>query len=232
MEKRKNPEKDVRRLSGLFFQVGLLAALMLVVSAFEYRTAVDEDHGPIVLPDEVNVIETILPTVQEERKQPVKPPSPKTKMMNPVADPEPEAIQKDLKDVMPIDEVAVTVNPGDIVVDIIDEPEEPTDIPFSIVEQMPTPVGGNEALYAFINKKLRYPSQARRIGVQGTVFLSFVVDRNGKMVDIEIAKGIGAGCDEEVLRIFEKNPPKWNPGKQRGVPVKVKQMIPVKFILN
>lgn len=222
MEKRKNPEKDLRKQSGLFFHIGLLAAMMLAVSAFEYRTT--KVVEPVEIGDENFVEDPMVPITVIDPP----PPPPKPRVINPVptTEPDPEPVPDD-----------VIIDPIEIPAVIPDPPvgegpkEEKVDAPFLIVEKMPSPEGGLEALYKFINKNLKYPGQARRMGIEGTVFLSFVVDEKGNMVDIQIAKGIGAGCDEEVLRIFE-NPPKWNPGKQRGVPVKVRQMIPVKFVLN
>ncbi|GAA0891777.1 energy transducer TonB [Fulvivirga kasyanovii] len=222
MEKRKNPEKDLRKQSGLFFHIGLLAAMMLAVSAFEYRTEKVVDPVDIT---EGNVIENenIPITIIDPP-----PPPPKPRVANPIetTEPDPEPVP----DNVIIDPIEIP----EVIPDPIDEgpkDEKVDNSPFLIVEKMPSPEGGLEALYKFINKKLKYPAQARRMGIEGTVYMSFVVDEKGNMVDIQIAKGIGAGCDEEVLRIFE-NPPKWNPGKQRGVPVKVRQMIPVKFVLN
>lgn len=222
MEKRKNPEKDLRKQSGLFFQIGLLAAMMLAVCAFEYR-AEKTTNCPVDLGN-INLIEDpLIPlTVQEP------PPPPKPKLVNPV-EAEPDDIEPPMLE-------RITVDPEEIpdppLVAVEEPKEEVPEPPFTIVEKMPEPEGGLEAFYSFINKNLKYPAQARRIGVEGTVFVSFIVDKQGNMTEITIAKGIGAGCDEEVLRIFEKNPPKWTPGKQRGVPVKVKKMIPVKFVLN
>ena len=220
MEKRKNPEKDLRKQSGLFFHIGLLAAMMLAVSAFEYRT--EEIEPTVDLLDGEIIEDPIVPITVHEPPPP--PPKPKPVLANPV-EAKPDEVEV---------KIEVAFDPGEI-----PDPEPPVEEPpvekaettFTIVEEMPAPEGGLEALYKFINKNLKYPAQARRMGIEGTVFMSFVVDEKGNMVDIQIAKGIGAGCDEEVLRIFE-NPPKWNPGKQRGVPVKVRQIIPVKFVLN
>lgn len=222
MEKRKNPEKDLRKQSGLFFHIGLLAAMMLAVSAFEYRA---EKIEPTVCLTDGNVIEDpIVPITTHDTPPP--PPKPKPVLVNPV-EAEPDEVVVEIPDVVFDLEDLPDDDP------VVDNPpiEKVEETPWEIVEEMPSPVGGLEALYKFINKNLKYPAQARRMGIEGTVYLSFVVDEKGNMVDIKIAKGIGAGCDEEVLRIFE-NPPKWNPGKQRFVPVKVKQMIPVKFVLN
>lgn len=222
MEKRKNPEKDLRKQSGLFFHIGLLAAMMLAVSAFEFRTV--EVIDPIDIATGNIIDDPIIPITTHDVPPP--PPKPKPVLANPV-EAEPDEVVVDTEVTFDITELP---DPEEI---IIEEPpvEKADDGPWEIVEEMPTPIGGLEALYKFINQNLKYPAQARRMGIEGTVFLSFVVDEKGNMVDIQIAKGIGAGCDEEVLRIF-KNPPKWNPGKQRFVPVKVKQMIPVKFVLN
>ena len=102
---------------------------------------------------------------------------------------------------------------------------------FLIVETQPEPEGGMEAFYKFINKNLEYPKQARRMGVEGKVFMQFVVDKDGTLTDIKVLKGIGSGCDEEALRVL-KMAPKWKPGKQRGRPVKVRMSIPIVYKLN
>jgi protein TonB len=108
--------------------------------------------------------------------------------------------------------------------------EDPNQI-FLVVEQPPEPAGGMQALYAFINKNIRYPAQARRMTIEGSVYVSFVVDADGKITDIQVIKGIGAGCDEEAKRVVGLLPP-WKPGKQRGRPVRVRFTLPLKFKLN
>ena len=72
---------------------------------------------------------------------------------------------------------------------------------------------------------------ARRNHIQGKVFLQFIVDTDGSLSDIKVVKGIGFGCDQESLRVM-KLAPKWNPGKQRGKPVKVRMMVPISFALG
>jgi len=71
---------------------------------------------------------------------------------------------------------------------------------------------------------------ARESGIQGTVYVTFVVERNGNVTDVKILRGIGGGCDEEALRVVQ-NMPKWEPGKQRGKPVRVQFNMPIKFTL-
>ncbi|MEM7109458.1 MAG: energy transducer TonB [Bacteroidota bacterium] len=220
MEKRKNPEKDLRNKSGLFFQIGLFSALLLVVSAFEYKQK--EVVNPLNLTG-LTFVEEIIPPITKIKPPP---PPPKPVLHTPVeADPtEPEIKVPDV-----IIDTETIPDPPEAFIELEKEPVN--ELPFDIVESMPEPEGGFEAFYKFVNKKLRYPGPARRMGIEGTVYVSFVVNEKGEMTNIKIAKGIGVGCDEEVLRIFNK-PPKWKPGKQRGVPVKVNKVMPIKFILN
>ena len=221
MEKRKNPEKDLKNKSGLFFQIGLLSAMLLTVCAFEYK--VKEVAKPIALPTAMVYDETIPPIT--DIKPP--PPPPKPVVHNPV-EAEPDEPEIELPEII-IDPVMIPAVPEITPEEPPVEVAEETD--FEIVEEMPEPIGGYEAFYKFVNKNLKYPSKAKRIGIDGTVYLGFVVNEKGEMVDLKIIKGIGAGCDEEVLRIF-RDPPKWFAGKQRGIPVRVRQVIPVKFVLN
>lgn len=102
---------------------------------------------------------------------------------------------------------------------------------FDFVEESPEYPGGMEALGKFLQKNLRYPARANRMGIEGTVYVSFVVDQNGLINAVEVKKGIDASCDEEAARVISKMPP-WKPGKQRGQAVKVRYIMPIKFKLN
>ncbi len=102
---------------------------------------------------------------------------------------------------------------------------------FMVVEQMPEPEGGMQAVYKFISKNLKYPAKAQRMSIEGSVFVSFVVERDGSIADIQILKGIDPDCDREAARVVGKMPP-WKPGKQSGRPVRVKFVLPIKFKLN
>ena len=108
--------------------------------------------------------------------------------------------------------------------------EEP-DQPFVIVEQMPQFPGGEKEMMKFIKNNLRYPTIATEMGVQGTVIVNFVVDRDGKITRIKVVRGIGAGCDEEAVRVLSKMPT-WSPGKQGGRAVLVSYTVPFKFMLQ
>jgi len=97
---------------------------------------------------------------------------------------------------------------------------------FIIVEQEPELIGG----LAAIKEIIRYPELAKKAGVEGRVYLQFVVDENGDVVDPFVMKGIGAGCDEEALRVARLL--KFRPGMQRGEAVKVRFNLPINFRLR
>ena len=110
-------------------------------------------------------------------------------------------------------------------------PEEEVDEVFTIVEDQPAFPGGNAAFYKFVASNMTYPAQARRMGIEGRVFVQFVVDKDGSVTEVKAVKGIGAGCDREAERVLNSSP-KWTPGKQRGRSVKVRMVLPIIFKLN
>ncbi|SNR77732.1 energy transducer TonB [Hymenobacter mucosus] len=103
--------------------------------------------------------------------------------------------------------------------------------PYQYVEQMPVFPGGQEALLGYIGKNIKYPAMALRNQVEGRVFIKFVVGADGSVTGATIEKGIGAGCDEEALRVI-KNLPKFTPGKQNGRAVPVYFTVPVTFAIK
>lgn len=111
--------------------------------------------------------------------------------------------------------------------EIVEEKEEP----FTYVEEMPSYPTGMEDLMVFIAQNITYPEIAKRAGVEGKVFVQLVVEKDGNITDVRVAKGIGAGCDEEAMRVC-KLLPKWKPGKQNGKPVRVRMVIPFLFKLQ
>ncbi len=108
--------------------------------------------------------------------------------------------------------------------------ESDEDVIFTVVEQSAEFPGGMEALAKFLQKNVKYPAIARRMGVEGSVFVSFVIDRAGAISDIAVVKGISAECDKEAVRVVGMMPP-WKPGKQNGKAVKCRFVLPVKFKL-
>lgn len=116
-------------------------------------------------------------------------------------------------------------------VGIIEEVESESSDIFLFVEESAAFTGGMKAYNKFLKTNLNYPKQAKRMGVEGRVFISFVVDTDGSLTDFELQRGIGAGCDEEALRVIMESP-NWSAGKQGGVAVKTKMQLAVTFKLH
>ena len=101
---------------------------------------------------------------------------------------------------------------------------------FFVVEVQPEFPGGMDSMYAFIQKNLIYPEKAKAEGIEGRVFVSFIIEKDGSISNILIKRAIGGGCEEAVVEMI-KNMPKWKPGKQRGKPVRFQFTLPIKFEL-
>ncbi|SMD34035.1 outer membrane transport energization protein TonB (TC 2.C.1.1.1) [Reichenbachiella faecimaris] len=224
MELRKNPKIDLERKRNAFFNIGLATSLMLVISAFEWRFY--GDGGLVNLGEIDDDFEEIM-----EIPQTLQPPPPPPVVVLPkiVEVPDEEEIEEDVKSI-----IDVEINEDDTFEDpIFDEPLPPEIVEevLIFVESMPEPIGGMSTFYKHVAKQMKYPNQARRMGIEGKVYVQFVIDKNGKLTEVQAIKGIGAGCDEEAVRVI-KNAPDWSPGKQRGQPVKVRMILPVTFKLG
>lgn len=102
---------------------------------------------------------------------------------------------------------------------------------FTVVDEQPSfQGGGNDAFMKYIAQNIRYPEEAKQKDIQGRVYVHFVIEKDGTITDVAIAKGIGGGVDEEAKRVVESSP-KWTPGKQRGNPVRVRMILPIEFRL-
>src|SRR5690606_911528 len=101
---------------------------------------------------------------------------------------------------------------------------------FHVVQKMPVPAGGMEGWNDYLGNNLTYPEAAKKAGIEGIVYLAFIIDREGNIVDPFILRGIGGGADEEALRLV-RNAPAWTPGMQREEKVNVKMRLPIRFKL-
>ncbi len=110
-------------------------------------------------------------------------------------------------------------------------PEKVEDKTLTHSEVMPEFDGGMNKMYKWLGRNLKYPETAVNAGTQGRVVLTFVVEKNGKISDVKVLKGIGFGCDEEAIRVV-KAMPAWKPGLQNGKPVRVKYTLPLFFSLT
>jgi TonB family protein len=106
-----------------------------------------------------------------------------------------------------------------------------TKVVYDVVEIQPSPPGGMAGWNKYLMENLRYPPDAQRKGIEGTVIVAFVVNTDGTTTDIEILRSVGGGCDEEVIRIVQGSP-KWTPGMQRGTPVRTRMRLPLRFMLG
>lgn len=157
------------------------------------------------------------------------PPPPQVQQPQVVEVPDEEEIKEDIKVNLDV-EVTDQTKIEEIVVQA-EEPKEETDEVFTIVEESAAPKGGMAAFYKYVSDKIKYPPQARRMGIEGRVFVEFVIAKDGTLTEVRAIKGIGAGCDEEAVRIVQSAPP-WNPGKQRGKPVRQRYTLPIIFKLG
>ena len=105
------------------------------------------------------------------------------------------------------------------------------DAVFVVVEKSPEFPGGDDSLYAFIGRNIKYPEAAKKNKIEGRVFVTFVIEKDGQVSSAKILRDIGGGCGEEALRVVNSMP-KWKPGTQRGNPVRVQFNLPIMFQLQ
>jgi len=224
MEPRKNPKYDINRFRSLFFNIGLVLSLLLVITAFNWKFY---DQTDVMKLGSTNINFDQVLDVPITKQPP--PPPPKIKNVNIVTVPNEEEIQDEISIDLDIDMTEQTAIKQTIVNAEPDEIEEekPDEI-FVIVEHQPEPVGGLTSFYNYINENISYPKTAKRLKIEGKVFVQFVVDKDGSLSNIHVIRGIGGGCDEEAVRVI-KEAPNWLPGKQRGKPVRVKMVLPITF---
>ena len=210
----------------MFIQIGMVISLLIAWLAFEHKSYDKREIDPSLLNREVVVDEEMVEiTKQEEQKpQPVEMPKQTTQL---------EIVEDDVE-VEDI-EINAEVEQNEVIeeyvpVEIEDEEVVEQEI-FKIVEEMPAFPGGEAKLMEYVAKNVKYPQIARETGIQGRVFVNFVVEPDGSVSNVTVLRGIGGGCDEEAMRVV-KNMPKWKPGKQRGKAVRVSYMLPVNFKLQ
>lgn len=224
MELKKSEKADLEKKRSLFFQLGVVIALAVVLVAFEWKSYDEKNYslGQLKVED---VPEEIIPITKQETKPPPPPPPP-APVLNIVKN------DIEIKNEAKIEENEVDEDTKVEVREIVQKEEvvEETQI-FTIVESMPEFPGGERALLEYVTKNIKYPQIAKDNGISGRVFVTFVIDQNGSVADVRILRGIGGGCDEEAVRVV-KTLPKWSPGKQRGKPVKVQYNLPVNFVLR
>ena len=226
MEAKKNPDKDLNRKSFEFFCIGLIISLTLLITAFEWRTKKSMKPPRDEAAFEPNTVWELKPAVIEIPDKPKTISTPPVRKSSVILETTETTESKTAEVFEPLPEME------------LHEPfafslpleKESTDSIMTFPEQFPEPINGMNGFYKLLSDNMKYPRAAIRQGVEGKVFVEFVIDKKGQPAQMKVTKGIGAGCDEEAIRVIGLS--RWRPGKQRGVPVLVRMTIPVTFKLT
>ncbi|HVV55611.1 MAG TPA: TonB family protein [Mucilaginibacter sp.] len=243
---------DLRKENPKNTNKALIIGAVLFVLLISFQTIANFISGFIPKATEkVKITNVVLqsPPPVDNKKPPPPPPEPPKPKVDQVKFP-PPVVKPDneVKEQPPTIKELKTADPGQKTVKgdpnadiVINEPvgnsdvkqvteEDPNKI-FTSVEKEPEFAGGIEKFYAYLQKNMHYPAIARENNVQGKVYVTFVVEKDGSLTDIKVLRGIGSGCDEEAVRVL-KNSPKWTPGIQNGRSVRVQYTMPISFILQ
>ncbi|PKQ62065.1 hypothetical protein BZG02_14125 [Labilibaculum filiforme] len=235
---KKNENADLENRKSLFFEIGLVLALALTLISFEWPTKVREVVEIKQLVN-LNLDEELIPiTRQEELMEKPKLP-PKMQIIDVITIVEDDVeLENELEIVEESfsQETEVEIVKQEVFVE--EEADDEAKI-FVIVEEMPifrpdickNNIEGNLELYRYINSSIRYPVIAQENGITGRVFVSFIVGKDGSVSNVKLLRGIDPSLDQEALRVI-RNLPKFEPGKQRGKPVKVSYSSVINFVLQ
>lgn len=215
---RKKPKADLRNYYTIFVELGLIVALLGLLGLFNVDIRSNSGNQDMSTKQETVKMEEVVQTKQEE-----KPPAP-PKPQAPVEVPNDEIIEDES---INLDAELNTNRAADIPPPPEEEEEENSDEEvFVMVEHMPKLKGGLKS----IQKEIKYPNMARKAGIEGRVYVQFVVTPKGNVENAKVVRGIGGGCDKEALRVVRDA--NFRPGMQRGNPVPVRMSLPVVFQLQ
>ena len=223
MQIKKSPKADLNNKKGLFLEIGMIFALLLTVAAFAYT---QKERN-------VEIIETSMEVVEEEitdiTTQDQKPPEPPKKVEMQVLSDVLNVVTNDTKietefDFSEFSEDIEIVQQ----IEVVEEAAE-DDAPFIIAEEMPKFQGGDLMKFrSWVQGKLKYPQIAQENGISGKVTLTFVIERDGSLTNIQVMQSPDRSLANEAVRVLQSSP-KWTPGKQRNSPVRVRYTLPVEF---
>ena len=228
MEIKKSERADLERGKSTSLLIGFVMALAVMFVALEWTQRDVEDNSEIYSARDVSLNEEMVPITLPEKKTVPPPPAAVT--------------QSDILEIVDDDadiEEDIMISTEDNVewvdLDEIDyvevEPEPEEEEIFMVVEDAPEFPGGVQALLDYLRKNIKYPQICRENNIQGRVLVSFVVNKDGAIVDPQVVKSVNPSLDKEALRVIS-GMPNWKPGSQRGKPVRVKYTVPVNFRLN
>lgn len=228
MELKKNYKADLEKRKGVFFQLGLVITISLLLIAFEWTSSgLNKNQYETGEGDAID--EEIIPVTRQEKPEPKIPPKPPkvAEVLNIVEDDviiENELMLDDLESDQ--DEEVQMLD-----FDVEGEEQDEAEI-FFIVEDMPDFKGkGLNGFRNWVMKNLEYPEIAAENGISGTVYVTFVVEPTGLVNKVTIVRGVDPALNKEAVRVV-KTSPKWTPGKQRGKAVRVAFTFPIKFVLQ
>ncbi|BDX37875.1 protein TonB [Tenuifilaceae bacterium CYCD] len=229
MELKKTPKADLENKKSIFFEIGLVVALLVVLGAFEW-TSTDTINVEQIKTQEVKVEEEMMDITRQDEVKAPEPPKvvAVTDVIKIVDD---NVNIKDNSDIFESD------FKEDAAVKIVEFHEEEAEVeeyvPFVVVEEMPTfgEGGIDQFRNEYIGKNLKYPDVAAENGIQGRVYINFVVEPDGRVTNVKVVRGVDPSLDKEAVRVVSSSP-KWKAGKQRGKPVRVQFTIPIIFVLQ
>lgn len=223
MELKKSPKADLQNKRGLLLEIGLVAALVLVIAAFaytpkEYRIKQVDNQKAIA---EVEMTEV----TRNEQKPPEVPKKVEVQVITDLL----QVVTNDTKISTEVNFAEFDENTDVIQTVAVKEEVVESDEPFVTAETMPSFQGGGlEAFRTWVQGNVKFPQIALENGIQGRVTLAFVIEKDGRLTNITVLQTPDRSLSEEAIRVLNKSP-KWSPGKQRNQPVRVKYTLPVDF---
>ena len=229
MEIKKTPKADLENRRLLFTEIGLVIALLAVWGAFSYGTQ-EKTVATLQTGTQVVEVEDMVPITQEELPPP--PETPKIPVLSDQIDIVDDNIEVETSFISFDDDASLGVEIMDYVQEVEEEAVEEEAIPFQLVDQKPSFMGGDANEFSkWVNSRLEYPEIAKENGVQGRVTLQFTVNPDGSVSNIKVLRGVDPSLDKEAVRVVSLSP-KWEPGRQRDRAVKVTYTFPVIFQLR
>lgn len=228
MEIKKTPKADLENKKTMAILIGLVLALGILFIAFEWSKNEIKVYDDAIQGDFVEDEEMIEVTFRDETPPPPPPPIQET-VLSDIID-----IRENKEDIQTKDFDSEDDKNKNVVIRTpiqapVEDPEE--NRIHVVVERMPEFPGGEAAMNQFIARNIRYPVIAQENGIQGRVVCQFVVNTDGKIVDVEVVRSIEESLDREAVRVIKSMPP-WTPGRQGGKNVRVKYTLPIRFRLG
>ena len=228
MEIKKSERADLERGKSTSLLIGFVMALAVMFVALEWTQREVQDDSEIYGVKDVSLNEEMVPITLPEKKTVPPPPAAVTQAdILEIVDDDAEIEE----DIMASTEDQVEWVDLDEIDYVEVEPEPEEEEIFMVVEDAPEFPGGTQALLDYLRKNIKYPPICRENGIQGRVLVSFVVNKDGAIVEPQVVKSVNKQLDQEALLVISTMP-NWKPGKQRGKPVRVKYTVPVNFRLN